>query len=488
MSRMPRHTVPLITQAVIHRYYQKLPSPSQSAYYVLEAGPSRIPWCALRVQRTQIQIGLRKGNSWFPIGVALRHISLGDVKTMRQECLRKAREFQDEDAEPSLKEGHHLTWTQGWELWRAEYVRRKQDKKSPRTLDWYDDIFKRHVLPLYGHLSLRGFSLLPQEAIEDLPNMIAQRVRETRPWAEGVHTGNHVFKCMRMLWQWFHRKGWINRDPFVDVEEIETSPAEVFLEDEDLAAIGRALRELEAQARAASATSRQAPSLAALLAIRIVLYTGCRHVEELLRGKLAWFRTDYGIPRLEVPRVKGQRKGKAGRFIYLGPDAVRCLMEIPRAEGVDDLVPGRSGRQMSRLTEPWERVILEARRLLEAKRAQGNPVGPSSILRARIIGYEGERRVTLYPGDIRVPVKATRHTCKTAHPRIKISDEHGDQLLGHSAASLGDRVYLHRHGTSLSEAAEQVEAFIRHLMGDLEPSTVLHFRGSSLPSSHAALH
>ena len=116
------------------------------------------------------------------------------------------------------------------------------------------------------------------------------------------------------------------------MEEIETSPAEVFLEDEDLAAIGGALRELEAQARAGSVTSRQVPSLAALLAIRIVLYTGCRHVEELLRGKLAWFRTDYGLPRLKVPRVKGQRKGKAGRIIYLGPDAVRCLMEIPRGE------------------------------------------------------------------------------------------------------------------------------------------------------------
>lgn len=485
MARAPRHTVPLITQAVIQRYYQKLPR--QSAYYVLESGPSRIQWCALRVQRTQIQMGLRKGNSWFTVGVAPRLISLEDVKTMREECLRKARELQDEDIEPSLKEGHHLTWSQGWELWRADYVRRKRDKKSPRTLEWYDDIFNSHVLPLYGHLTLREFSLVPQKEMEDLPSTIARRVRETRPWAEGVHTGNHVFKCMRMLWQWFRRKGWINKDPFVDVEEIETSPAEVFLEDEDLAAIGKALRELEAQARMASATSRQVPSLAALLALRIVLYTGCRHVEELLRGKLAWFRTDFGIPRLEVPRVKGQRKGKAGRLIYLGPDAVRCLMEIPRGEGVDDLVPGRGGRQMARLTEPWERVILEARRLLETKKAEGKQVGPSSILRARIVGYEGERRVTLYSGDIRVPVKATRHTCKTAHPRIKISDEHGDQLLGHSAASLGDRVYLHRHGESLSEAAEQVETFIRSLMGDLEPSTVLRFRSSFRVSSHAVL-
>lgn len=80
MARAPQNTVPLITQAVVLRYYQRLPGPGESAYYVLETGPSRIPWCALRVQRTQIQIGLRKGNSWSPIGVASRLISLDDVK------------------------------------------------------------------------------------------------------------------------------------------------------------------------------------------------------------------------------------------------------------------------------------------------------------------------------------------------------------------------------------------------------------------------
>jgi hypothetical protein len=101
---------------------------------------------------------------------------------LRKLCLEKARELLAEEAEPSLKEGHHLTWTQGWERWRAEYVRRKGDKKSPRTLAWYDDIFERHVLPLYGHLSLREFSSLPARDIEDLPNRIAQRVRSGPLW------------------------------------------------------------------------------------------------------------------------------------------------------------------------------------------------------------------------------------------------------------------------------------------------------------------
>jgi hypothetical protein len=76
MARAPKNTVPLITQAVVQRYYQRLPGPGESAYYVLETGPSRIPWCALRVQRTQIQIGLRKG-TWVPLGVVSQLITPG---------------------------------------------------------------------------------------------------------------------------------------------------------------------------------------------------------------------------------------------------------------------------------------------------------------------------------------------------------------------------------------------------------------------------
>jgi hypothetical protein len=128
---------------------------------------------------------------------------------------------------------------------------------------------------------------------------------------------------------------------------------------------------------------------------------------------------------------------------------------------------------MDRLTETWERIVLEARKTLEV-----NPsTAPSTIRRARIVGYEGEKRVTLREGALRVPVKVTRHTIKTVHPRAGIAVDHSRQLLGHEAASLGDRVYLHQHGASLSEAAGKAEAFIRRLMGDVQEG-VLPFRRS----------
>jgi hypothetical protein len=472
MPRAPKHTVPRVTQDVVRRYYGRLPKNGANDYYVLESGQHTIRWCVLRVQRTQIQIGLRKGQSWHPVAVVGREVSLEDVEAFRDACRRKSRELEDEDAEPSLREGRRMTWAQCWAAFRDDYTRKRLPSGSPRTLEFYDYLFSAHILPLYGDVTLGDFAARRPAEIEDIPEVIAGRVNAGRPHYSGRHTGNHCVRAMRMVWERCRRRGWVAKDPFLDMVELPTRSADVYLEDADLAAIGRALRNLEALARSGSADTRQVPSIGALLATRVVLYTGCRHVEELLRGNRSWLREDHGIPRLEVPRAKGQRGGEQGRIVYLGPDALRCLKEIPRPEGCEDLVPGRRpGTQMSRLTDAWERIVLEARRILEEEACHSS----SSILRARIVGYKGEKRVNLFEGSARIPVKATRHTVKTIHPRAGIVPDHSRQLLGHEAASLGDRVYLHQHGPSLAAAAGVAEDYLRRLIGDLD-SGVLPFK------------
>jgi hypothetical protein len=140
-----------------------------------------------------------------------------------------------------------------------------------------------------------------------------------------------------------------------------------------------------------------------LLALRVAIYTSCRHVEELLKGKVSWLRQDHRVAHLEVPRAKGDCGDRHGRFVYLRPDGLRCLLAIARPEGCDDLVPGRqAGTQMSRLTEIWERVLLESRKLLlNREHGEGAPQA-SSILNARLVGYQGETRGTLYEGTLRI--------------------------------------------------------------------------------------
>jgi hypothetical protein len=473
MPPAAKRTVPQINQEVIRRYYAKLPNPG-APYYVHEKGRSAIRWCCLRIIREKIQIGLRKGQQWLPVATLPRNASPEEIEALRGACRRKARELEDEDGEPSLRMGRLMSWAQAWDWFRQDYVERRSSRRSGRTLDWYTDLFECHVLPLFGGQTLAAFSALSLSEIDAIPLRVAARVQSSRPWASGRHTGNAVLRAMRMVWDRCRRRGWILKDPFADALELEVKgAADVFLEDADLTAIGAALRNLESLASQGSAASRQVPSLAALSAVRIVLYTGCRHIEELLRGKLSWIRTDYGIPRIEVPRAKGQRQGKEGRIVYLGPEALRHVLAIPRPGGCEDLVPGRRAQtQMARLTETWERVILEARKILESSPTDA----PSTIRRARIVGYEGEKRVTLWPGSVRVPVKVTRHTVKTIHPRAGIAADHSRQLLGHEAASLGDRVYLHQHGPSLAEAAKKAESYIRQIMGDIQPDAARRLR------------
>jgi hypothetical protein len=95
--------------------------------------------------------------------------------------------------------------------------------------------------------------------------------------------------------------GWIVKDPLKDIDLLGTSSAKVYLEDEDFAAVGEALRGLKEIAAGSTMHSRHVPSMTSLLAFRAAIYTGCRHVEEFLKVKVSWLRQDRGVARLEVP-------------------------------------------------------------------------------------------------------------------------------------------------------------------------------------------
>jgi len=177
-----------------------------------------------------------------------------------------------------------MTLAELWKAYREDYVRRRHSKRSPRTLDQRDSLWNCHLLPLYSHLTLSEFASLPPQRIEEIPEVIAARVNQSRAWAEGRHTGNHCVAALRMAWEFARRRGWIAKDPLREVDLLDTPSAKVYLEDIDLAAVGIALRSLEELAARSLATSRQGPSLTSLLALRVAIYTGCRHGEELLRG------------------------------------------------------------------------------------------------------------------------------------------------------------------------------------------------------------
>ena len=464
-TSFPRITLDAVRYACEH--------PAQaSPYYIRESGRDAIKGCMLRVHRRAVELGTRyaKGTRWHRIAVVDVHMSIEELEDARLKVRQFIRSLEDEEEEPSLAEGRRKTVRELWEIRRAEFLRKRSVKRSPRTLEFYDYLWNIHLLPALGDLRLRQVTT---SRVETLLEEVASRVQASRPWAEGRHTANHVLNQGRMAFEAARRKGWILRNPFAEVEPFEVEAAQVYLRDVDLAAVGQALREMETQAAASTSASRHVPGLGSLLALRVVIYTGCRHREELLYGSTSWLFQDFGVPRLEVPRAKGDRGDRHGRFLYLGPHGLDCLSRIPRPVGSTLLVPGREpGKPLFRLNETWASVLIRARAILREWQDQDSESLDSVILKACLVsGETGER----------IPVKALRHTAKTLHPRAGIAPEHSAQLLGHEAESLGERVYLHRHGPSLAEAAAKYEALVRRLLGDFGPveTKVLPYRAIS---------
>jgi len=55
------------------------------------------------------------------LAVVPKDATLDDIDSFREACREKSRELEDEDAEPSLREGRRLTWAKAWEAFREDY-------------------------------------------------------------------------------------------------------------------------------------------------------------------------------------------------------------------------------------------------------------------------------------------------------------------------------------------------------------------------------
>jgi integrase len=301
------------------------------------------------------------------------------------------------------------------------------------TLKHYATVWRTHLLPAAGHLTLPQITV---EVVRQLKRDIPVEVVARRPSAKGGGrlVANIALHQLSAALDFACRMEWISRNVATArlVPRYEKARNEKFLDAEGYAAVGRVLRELEA--RQAEGATRSMP-LRHLLALRVAIYTGVRHRSELLSTLLEWCRLDDPVPRIGIPRAKGDRGSKVGgRWIFLGPEAVRCLKAIPRPAGSDHLtVPGaKLGKPPDSLQDPWREVLRRA----------GLPM---------------------------MPVHALRHGFSTHSVGI-IAPEHRAQLMGHRGRPMTDTVYLHQHGPDLARAATLVESHLRRLLGDVPES------------------
>jgi hypothetical protein len=140
-------TVPRLTVEVVRKCYSNLAT--GSPYFVYELGRDAIKGCALRVLRREIQIGVRadRGKTRLKVAVARSDVTMEELEALRSAARRKVRELEDEEWEPSLREGRRMTLAELWTAYREDYVRRRHSKRSPRTLEQRDKLWNCHLCP-----------------------------------------------------------------------------------------------------------------------------------------------------------------------------------------------------------------------------------------------------------------------------------------------------------------------------------------------------
>jgi len=357
-------------------------------------------------------------------------MTLEEVEDAREEARRLLRRLEDEQSLPGLTRGRSMTLLKLYEEFMADFRETRGASRSPRTLESYEALWRVHLLPMLGHLRIAEITT---DVVRRFKREIPDRVFERRPEAKGGGrpVANRALQQLEAALGFAYRMDWIPRNTASArfVPRYEESRAEDFLDLQGYAAVGQVLRDLEARLACGQASPL---SLRTLFALRVAIYTGVRHRSELLWTLLEWCHLDDSVPRIGIPRVKGDRQAKrgGGRWIFLGHEAVRLLKAMPRPAGSEHLtVPGdKAGQPLFRLNEAWRAVL----------RAAGLP---------------------------QVPVKVLRHGFSTHSVGI-IAPEHRAQLLGHQGRSMTDTVYLHRHGPDLSRAAALVENHLRGLLGD----------------------
>ncbi|HEV3457796.1 MAG TPA: hypothetical protein VHG32_14625 [Thermoanaerobaculia bacterium] len=431
MPRRAAHPpVPRINLAVLQQAFRR-PATCDTGYYILERGKTLL---CLRVRKTLVQIGVRHKSLWHPISNLSADMTIEEIENLRAEAARLARQLQEEEGLPGLARGRSMTIAQLHREYMADLRETRGDIMSARTLEGYDDVWRLYLLPALGALPLPHLTVdLARQLMREIP----ARVVAQRPHAKagGRSIANAAVQQLSAALEFAYRMEWATRNVASArlVRRYEISSCEEFPDAAAYAAIGQVLRDLEA---IGAPSKHRQPSLRTLLALRVAIYTGVRHRSELLWTRLDSCHLDDPVPRIGIPRAKGDRGSRrGGRWIYLGPESVRCLKSIPRPAGSEHLtIPGdKPGSPLFRLNEAWAVVLRKA----------GLPA---------------------------MPVKALRHGFSTHSVGI-IAPEHRAQLLGHQGRPMTDSVYLHRHGPDLARAAALVEEHLRVLLGDLRHET-----------------
>ena len=203
-------------------------------------------------------------------------------------------------------------------------------------------------------------------------------------------------------------------NPCRHVERFKEEKRERYLSMEEITRLGAALRKAEQE---------QSEDISGIIAIRLLLFTGCRR-EEIL--SLKWDYVDFEKGCLRLPDSK-----TGAKLVPLAEPALDVLRTAPRLAGNPYVCPGRKwGSHLVGLPRIWERICTAA-------------------------------------GLSRVRLHDLRHSFASVGVGTGLGLPQVGALLGHTQAATTQR-YAHLAVDPLRQAANQIVGYIAEAM-DKEP-------------------
>lgn len=437
--------------------------PSPTRYYLREeGGRSSIRGLCLRVGARVVWFGYRQGRGWTPVVQARPEMSPLEIDEARRRVREALNEARDWPAGQTTPARSRMTVRELGKTYLQDLEATRGDRRSPRTLEGYRDLWRLHLVPLIGDLRLNQVT---PDTVREVKLKIPQGVQARQQPSEGQPisaraggrtVANRALQQAEAAWSYAVRMEWVSRNPWSEkvVDRYDEEPDHHVLSIEDYAVLGAALR------YAWTALSRPRPPLPArsIAAIRVLLLTGARpgeitpavvspeHRFDPAGGERHWCDLKAEFPYLRVPRAKGDRgdmKRPTGRTVYLPPEAVAAIRTVPRLDGSIYAFPGDLPNEpIRRLEKAW-----------------------AWLLRAAGLAH--------------VPLKTTRPSWRTHAVDAGLPPEHVQLLMGHAGLKITDTTYLKRLAPSLHASACKVGAYIAGLLGDTpgEDAPVLQFRG-----------
>lgn len=304
------------------------------------------------------------------------------------------------------------------------YLAEAEGRIKPSTLAMDKSRIERHVKPLLGKNSVRGLTVEDIERFQI--NVAAGKTAAPRreKGRSGKTTGGRgvASRSVGMLGtilEVARRRKIITENPARSVRKFEGGKKKRFLLEEEIKALGEAMRQAESQGE----------NKTGIAALKALLFTGCRRNEIL---SLPWDWLDAGASCL---RFEDTKSGAQTRPI--GAAAVKLLQSQPKREGCEWIFP--------------------------ADRGDGHFVGLPRVL-DRLCARAGIKDVTLH---------TLRHTFASTAAALGYSELTIAGMLGHSAPGVTAR-YSHLPDSALVSAANRVSGFIAaRLDGAAEEERVL---------------